>query len=102
MSLVWLVVVVFFILANLPWLNDRLFLVLKLKTIKGAWWRVLEVTVYYFIALFVATLIETQYSGDIYQQGWEFFVTTLSLFLVFAVPGVVYHHQWRPMQKNLR
>ncbi|HCD05232.1 MAG TPA: DUF2818 domain-containing protein, partial [Methylophaga sp.] len=39
---------------------------------------------------------------NIYPQQWEFFVTTLSLFLVFATPGVVYRHQWLPLQKKLR
>lgn len=102
MSLVWLVVLVYFVLASLPWVNERLFLVFKLSTPKGAWWRVLEVTVYYFAALLASIAIETKYSGDIYPQDWEFFVTTLSLFLVLAVPGVVYRHQWLPMQKKLR
>lgn len=100
---IWLLVLTYLILANLPWANERLFLVIKLTDgKKGAWWRVLEITVYYFVALMAGIVFETQFAGDVYQQDWEFFVTTLSLFLTFAVPGVIYRHQWLPMQKKLR
>lgn len=101
--IIWLLVLTFLVLANLPWVNERLFLVIKVADDKkSAWWRLLEVLVYYFIALMAAIAFEMQYAGDVYQQDWEFFVTTLSLFLTFAVPGVIYRHQWVPMQKKLR
>jgi len=99
---IWLLLLIMFVLANLPWVNARFFLVIPLKNGKNAWWRLLEVMVYYFVALLVSVGFEQRFAGNIYPQQWEFFVTTLSLFLVFSVPGVVYRHQWLPLQKRLR
>lgn len=97
--LIWSLLLAWLILANLPWLNERLFLVFKLKPQrKAGWLRFIEVVTYYFAGLFVAMALETRFSGDIYQQDWEFFVTTFCLFAVLAVPGLVYRHQWLPMQ----
>lgn len=31
-------------------------------------------------------------TGVIHRQGWEFYATTLSLFVVFALPGFIYHY----------
>lgn len=99
---IWLLLLIMLVLANLPWMNGRLFLFIPLKNGKNAWWRLLELMVYYVVALLVAIGFEQQYAGNIYAQQWEFFVTTLSLFFVFSVPGVVYRHQWLPLQKRLR
>ncbi|EMR13194.1 transmembrane protein [Methylophaga lonarensis MPL] len=91
-----------FVLASLPWVNERTFVVIKVNTPKSAWIRLGEVVVYYFVALMVAAGFEQRFSGNIYQQDWEFFVTTLCLFLVLAVPAVVYRHQWLPEQQKQR
>ncbi len=99
---IWLLLLIIFVLANLPWANSRLFLLIPLKNGKNAWFRLFEVVVYYFVALLVSIGFEQQYAGNIYPQQWEFFATTLSLFLVFTSPGVVYRHQWLPLQKKLR
>lgn len=97
--LIWSLLLAWLVLANLPWLNERLFIVFKLKhQRKAGWLRFIEVVIYYFVGLFVAMVLESQFSGDIYQQDWEFFVTTFCLFAVLAVPGLVYRHQWLPMQ----
>lgn len=96
---IWILLLAWLLLANLPWLNERALLFFKLKKPqKGGVLRFVEIVVYYFVGLFVAMGLETQYSGDIYQQDWEFFVTTFCLFAVLAVPGMVYRHQWLPMQ----
>jgi hypothetical protein len=88
-------------IANLPWVNDRVFLVWPVE-VKGMWMRVGELTVYYFISLLLGIAFETHYAGDVYPQDWEFFATTVSLFLVFAVPGVIYRYQWLPMQQKFK
>ena len=33
---------------------------------------------------------EKKFTSDIYEQGWEFYTSTLCLFLVFALPGFIY------------
>ena len=98
---VWLMLLVLLIIANLPWIGNRVFFIFPMK-IKPLWVRFLELVAYYFVSLVVGSLFETQFSGDVYQQQWEFFVTTLSLFFVLSAPGVIYRYQWIPMQKKYR
>ena len=31
-------------------------------------------------------------TGVIHRQDWEFYATTLSLFVVFELPGFIYHY----------
>jgi hypothetical protein len=91
----------FLLIANLPWIGNRVFFVYPMQ-VKPAWVRFFELLVYYLLSLVVAVGFEMRFSGEVYQQEWEFFVTTLSLFLVLSVPGVVYRYQWLPMQKKFR
>jgi hypothetical protein len=98
---VWLMIGLFLLIANLPWVGNRVFFVWPMQS-KPVWVRLLELLVYYFICLLIGIAFEIRFSGDVYTQQWEFFVTTLSLFLVLAVPGVVYRYQWLPMQKKFR
>ena len=43
---IWLMLFIMFVLANLPWVNSRLFLFIPLKNGKNAWLRLFEVVVY--------------------------------------------------------
>jgi len=95
-------ILLFFIIANIPWFIERAFLVIPLKKEKSVLIRLIELIIFYFASLLIAIAAEIQFSGDVYQQQWEFFVTTFCLFLVLSVPGVVYRYQWIPMQKKLR
>lgn len=92
-------ILLFFIIANLPWLSDRLFCIYPLNTAKRVWIRLVEMLVFYIVSLLVAIAFELKFSGEIYPQGWEFFTVTFCLFLVLAVPGVIYRYQWLAMQK---
>lgn len=98
---VWLMIGLFLLIANLPWIGNRVFFIWRLQQ-KPVWVRLVELVVYYFISLLIGIAFEIRFSGDVYNQQWEFFVTTLSLFLVLAVPGVVYRYQWLPMQKKFK
>lgn len=91
-------ILIFFIIANLPWITERAFLVIPLKSIKSPWLRLFELIVFYFVALLVAIAAEIQFSGEVFPQHWEFFVTTFCAFLVLAVPGVIYRYQWLAMK----
>tara|TARA_R110002050_G_scaffold9504_1_gene33187 strand:+ start:334207 stop:334509 length:303 start_codon:yes stop_codon:yes gene_type:complete len=93
-------ILLFFIIANLPWISERAFLVIRLTKIKSSWLRLVELVVFYFVSLLIAISAEIQFSGEIFPQQWEFFVTTFSAFLVLAVPGVIYRYQWLAMQKH--
>lgn len=87
-------ILLFLIIANLPWLTERVFLVFPIRSIKSVFVRLIELVVFYFGSLLIAIGVEMQFSGDIYPQSWEFFVTTFCLFLVLSVPGVIYRYQW--------
>ena len=81
--------VVAFIAANLPWISERLFGFIALKSAKKPiWLLLLEWFILYLLIGMVALGIEKKFTSDIYTQGWEFYASTLCLFFVFALPGV--------------
>jgi hypothetical protein len=88
-------ILIFLIIANLPWINDRLFCVFVLKAPKKIVIRLAETIVFYLASLLIAIAVELNFSGEVYPQGWEFFSITFCLFMVLAVPGVIYRYQWR-------
>ncbi len=88
------------IIANLPWISERFFLVFSMANGKSSWLRLLELVVFYFISLAIAVMTERNMDGDIHPQNWEFYVTTFSGFLVLAVPGVIYRYQWLSLKQK--
>lgn len=89
-----------FIVANLPWLNNRVFMIVPLKNGKPAWLRLLEWFILYFVMGFIAISMEKQANGTIYPQDWEFYAVTLSLFMVFAFPGFIYRYDYLKLLNN--
>jgi hypothetical protein len=84
-----------FVAANLPFLFERIFFVVKPKTDgKGFAWRLLELVVLFFLVGAVAWLLESKL-GPVHKQNWEFYAVNASLFVVFAYPGFVYRYLWR-------
>ncbi len=82
------------VLANLPFLSQRLFGVIALKR-KGLALRLLEVVVAYCVLGLIARLLESHLHGSLYKQGWEFYAITAALFVVLAYPGFVWRYLWR-------
>ena len=90
-TIIIIFVAVAFTAANLPWISDRLFGVVVLKSgKKSVWLMFLEWFILYLLIGMVALGIEKKFTSDIYSQGWEFYASTLCLFLVFALPGFIY------------
>lgn len=91
----WLVIVLAALAANLPFLNERLFGFLPIPVNKDGrksiWWRLLELTVLYFIVGAIAYLLESR-AGNVFAQQWEFYAVTVFVFLVLAYPGYVYRY----------
>jgi len=86
--------------ANLPWVSERFLLLLTPPGGgKREWMRLLEWFLLYWIIGGMAVGLEYRITGEIYDQDWEFYVVTLCLFMVFALPGFIYHHDLR---KHLR
>ena len=83
------------VLANLPFLSERLFLVWSFKSgEKPARWRIAELIACYALTGVIAYAMESRL-GPVYRQKWEFYAITVCLFLVFAYPGFVYRYLWR-------
>ena len=87
----WLVIAVALVLANLPFVTESLFGFIPLKGKKGAWTRVLELLVLYFVTGAVAYALEARI-GNVFTQVREFYMITVPLFVVLGFPGFVYRY----------
>lgn len=88
---VWLVVVAAIMCANLPFLNNRWLAVIPRQGPKALWMHACELLFLYVLVGGIGLALE-QWGGQIYPQGWEFYATTVTLFLTLAFPGFVYRH----------
>ncbi|BCF89131.1 MULTISPECIES: DUF2818 family protein [Paraburkholderia] len=88
----WFIVLLALVGANLPFLNQRLFGVMPLKAAKkSAWLRIGELIVLYFIVGALGFMLEAR-AGNRFEQGWQFYAITFSLFIVFAFPGFTFQY----------
>lgn len=100
---IWILLLAAVIAANLPWLGERFFFFFNPPGgIKRVWMRLLEWLVLYALIGLVAVGLEQKASGERYSQDWEFYVVSLCLFVVFAIPGFVYRYQLRPLLQRHR
>lgn len=89
---IWLVILVAFLAANLPFLLDRQFLaVVPLKASKPLPLRLAELLAWYLLVGGLALALEHRV-GQIAPQRWEFYAITGALFLTFAFPGFVWRY----------
>lgn len=84
--------------ANLPWLSERFLLAIKID--KNAGWRWLEWLCCYGMVGLMGLALEYRATGGLYPQQWEFYVATLCLFVVFALPGFIYHYDLKKLFKS--
>lgn len=87
---IWFLIVAALLLANLPWFTEKLFAIKSLNKEKSFYIRLMEWFVFYFIIGSAALGLETKLNGVRHEQSWEFYVVTLCLFMVFALPGVIF------------
>lgn len=91
----WFIVLLALAGANLPFLNQRLFAVVPLKSAaavkKSAWIRIGEMIVLYLIVGALGFWLESR-AGNRFEQGWQFYAITFSLFVVFAFPGFTFQY----------
>ena len=88
----WLIVLLALFGANVPFVNQRLFAVVPLKaTKKSAWIRLGELIVLYFLVGALGFVLEAR-AGNRFEQGWQFYAITFSLFVVFAFPGFTFQY----------
>jgi hypothetical protein len=84
------------IAANLPFVNDRLFIVgPKRLPAKAVGWRLLELVLLFAVVIGLGFALEARI-GQRQAQGWEFYVAAFCLFVTLAFPGFV----WRVLRRR--
>lgn len=90
----WAVVCVLlaaFVAANLPFFNERLFVVGPRRDPKPVAWRVVELLAYAGLVAVLGRLLES-HLGRVSPLRWEFVAVWLCVFLTLAFPGFVWRH----------
>ena len=92
------------ITANLPWLSERWLLIFARphRRAKPFWLRLIEWGLLYGLIIGLGFGFEYKMAGTIHAQDWEFYVVTLCLFAVGALPGFVYRYQLRRLLEQAR
>ena len=94
----WLVLVLAFAAANLPFLSQRFLGVVSLPHGKNLGVRLGELVLLYLVVGGIGLLLEKRL-GQIAPQGWEFYAITATLFLTFAFPGFVWRYLYTPRNR---
>jgi hypothetical protein len=92
---VWLVILVAAVAANLPFVNERLFVVGPKRAPKALAWRLLELVLLWALTLGIGLALEARI-GQNQPQGWEFYAAFGGMFLTLAFPGFV----WRYLRRH--
>ncbi|WP_322059682.1 DUF2818 family protein [Paraburkholderia sp. J63] len=88
----WFIVLLALAGANLPFANQRLLGIVPLRAPKkSAWIRIAEMIVLYFVVGAFGFMLEAR-AGNRFDQGWQFYAITFSLFVVFAFPGFTWQY----------
>ncbi|KMY86250.1 putative transmembrane protein [Candidatus Paraburkholderia calva] len=96
----WFLVLLALVGANVPFLNQHLFGVVPVPLPaaernkapkKNAWLRIGELIVFYFVVGTLGFMLEAR-AGNRFDQGWQFYAITFSLFVVLAFPGFTYQY----------
>lgn len=93
----WFVLALALVAANLPFVNERLFVFGPLRAPKSLGWRLVELLVLGAATVWVGRLLEARI-GQVQPQGWEFYAALGCLFLTLAFPGFV----WRYLRRRRR
>ncbi len=92
----WLLVLLAFVLANIPWFTERfVFFIKPASGKKKVWMCLLEIPMLYCLMGFIAIGVERKMTGEIHRQDWEFYWVSFFLFLILSVPGFIYRYQLR-------
>jgi len=92
--IVWGLLAVALILANWPFISNRMYLVKQIEEgkKKPVYIRLIELLVLYFAVGLLALVFENKMNGQIHVQDWEFYAVTVFMFMVLALPGFIYRY----------
>ena len=84
----WLVILLAFVSANLPFFNDKVFALVPFKGAgrKPFFVRLAELVALFFIVGLIGRALEGRI-GTVFPQTWEFYAIAACLFIVLAFPG---------------
>jgi len=88
---IWLVLLLAAVLANLPFFNERLFALGPRQATKAVTWHLLELVLYTAVVTGLGRWLESR-SGQMAEQGWQFYATLSCVMLTLAFPGFVWRH----------
>lgn len=94
---VYTMVVVALVAANLPFLNNRLFLLGPVQKPKPTGWHIFEWLCYSVLAGLIGRALEN-HLGQASPQRWEFYAIGLCVMVTLAFPGFV----WRYLRRGAR
>jgi hypothetical protein len=98
--MIWGLLLLALLLANVPFFNERLLGLIALKAShKHIGWRMLEMVVFYILVGGCAYFFEMQ-QGPVHSQKWQFYIATFCLFLVFGFPGFVMRYLAKDRQSR--
>lgn len=80
--------------ANLPFVNERVFLLGPRRSPKPMLWRWVELTVYGALVVGSGMALEG-HLGQVHGQGWAFYAVMACVFLTLAFPGFVWRYLGR-------
>jgi hypothetical protein len=92
---VWLVLFVAAVAANLPFANERLFVLGPKRAPKPLGWRAVELLVFWGATIALGFALEARL-GQVQSQTWEFYAAFGFFFLTLAFPGFV----WRYLRRR--
>lgn len=94
---VWILILLAFAAANLPFINERFLSVIAIKkySVKPPSVVVAELFFWYLMAGLLGYAFETALLNP-FARGWEFYAITLCIFMVLGFPGFVYRYLLKP------
>lgn len=111
-----LLLLVALLVANLPWLNERVFALVRLRSeSKPFWLRLVEWVLGFALVGLLAWRLElgcqisasaflglAECPGELHPKSWEFFTVVIVLYAVFALPGFIYFVERRRHRRPRR
>lgn len=86
------------IFANAPFITTKFFGIIALKR-KHIGHHLIELLAGFLLTAILAYILESR-AGAVHAQDWEFYVTVVCLYLIFAFPCFVWRYFWNERNRE--